>query len=132
MKWLKNFMKGIHSGDTLVLSHNDLNNGNVLMENEAGKLLVIRHSTVDNSFQVDFIDYEYGGLNYRGFDLGNYFCEHYLDYSDKNWPHFSFMRNLYPQQAYTLQFLQRYRKSNSPVSYITLSFSYLLESTHEE
>jgi thiamine kinase-like enzyme len=39
----------------LVLSHNDLLNGNIMR-------------LADGTIQ--FIDFEYGGTNYRGFDLG--------------------------------------------------------------
>ena len=44
--------------------HNDLLSGNVIFEPEAA-----------GGPAVHFIDFEYGGYNYRGFDIGNHFCE---------------------------------------------------------
>ena len=46
----------------VVLCHNDALAGNVLFN--------------DGWDQVRLIDYEYGGYNYRAFDLANHFCEH--------------------------------------------------------
>ncbi|PRP77638.1 choline kinase GmCK2p-like protein [Planoprotostelium fungivorum] len=101
--WLNQFITSLHKDDPMVLSHNDLNGGNVLMEVQP-----------NGDLSVEFIDYEYGGLNFRGFDLGNYFCEHFLDYSDPEWPHFFIVRKLFPQQDYMLKFIRHYLKANSP------------------
>lgn len=49
----------------VVLSHNDLQYGNI-MKTEAG--------------DVVFIDFEYTSYNPRGYDLGNHFCEWAYDY----------------------------------------------------
>ena len=45
----------------VVFSHNDLLSGNIIYDRE--------------SDQISLIDYEYACYNYRGFDLGNHFCE---------------------------------------------------------
>jgi len=45
----------------LVLSHNDVQSGNIILNPKN---------------QVKFIDMEYAGANYRGFDLANHFCEY--------------------------------------------------------
>jgi ethanolamine kinase len=44
----------------VVFCHNDLLSGNI----------------IDSGSEVSFIDYEYGAQNYRGFDIGNHFCEY--------------------------------------------------------
>ena len=49
----------------LVLSHNDLQYGNI-MKNEAGEAVLI--------------DFEYTSYNPRGYDVGNHFCEWAFDY----------------------------------------------------
>lgn len=45
-------------GPPLVLSHNDLLSGNMMLLHDG---------------TLQFIDFEYGGVNYRGFDLGAVF-----------------------------------------------------------
>lgn len=56
--------------DSLVLCHNDLNHGNMLWDEKKNQLV--------------FVDLEFSGFNYRGFDIANHFCEWAgpeLDYS---------------------------------------------------
>jgi len=45
----------------VVFSHNDLLSGNIMYDADTDK--------------VTLIDYEYSAYNYRGFDIGNHFCE---------------------------------------------------------
>lgn len=56
----------------LVLSHNDLQYGNIMNTETAGVVL---------------IDFEYTSYNPRGFDLGNHFCEWAFDYHKTVNPH---------------------------------------------
>jgi choline/ethanolamine kinase len=51
----------------LVLSHNDLQMGNIL---------------IDEKGRISLIDYEYSNIAPRAYDLANYFCEWMADYSD--------------------------------------------------
>ena len=53
-----------------VFCHNDLLSGNILVRNDADV------SSAEAAGRVRFIDYEYGGYNFRGFDFANHFCEH--------------------------------------------------------
>jgi ethanolamine kinase len=46
----------------IVFCHNDLLPYNILYEEKSG--------------DIHFIDFEYCGYNYRGFDIGNHFCEY--------------------------------------------------------
>lgn len=57
----------------IVFCHNDLNAGNMLL---------------DSKSNIVIIDYEYGSYNYRGFDLGNFFCEWMMNYRVKDYPNF--------------------------------------------
>lgn len=47
--------------DEFVLCHNDLNHGNIAYDGEKDSII--------------YVDLEFGGLNYRNFDLANHFCE---------------------------------------------------------
>lgn len=51
----------------LVLSHNDLQMGNILRESNG---------------RITLVDYEYSNIAPRGFDLANYFCEWMANYAD--------------------------------------------------
>jgi len=71
-----------------IFSHNDLLSANIIYDKEIDK--------------ISFIDYEYACYNYRGFDLGNHFCEFAgfdCDYSK------------YPDRAFQLSWLSAYLKS---------------------
>lgn len=52
----------------LVMSHNDLQMGNIMLNKESG--------------QITFVDYEYSGIAPRGYDIANYLLEWMADYSD--------------------------------------------------
>lgn len=58
-----NFLKGKLSqlDSPIVFCHNDLLLGNVIYSKEEDR--------------VTFIDYEYSGLNYQAYDIGNHFAE---------------------------------------------------------
>ena len=66
----------------VVFCHNDLLAGNIL----------VRGESVENSNQhreLVFVDVEYSNYNYRGFDIGNHFCEYSgFDYDkfEEKWP----------------------------------------------
>ncbi|TPX66863.1 hypothetical protein SpCBS45565_g04229 [Spizellomyces sp. 'palustris'] len=68
--------------------HNDLLSGNIVYD-----------QTRDS---VAFIDYEYGNYSYRGFDIGNHFCEHAG--FDCDW-------SLYPTKSFQLGWLREYIQS---------------------
>ena len=38
-------------------------------------LIMIRAFGFPSTGKVSFVDYEYSGLNYAAFDIGNHFCE---------------------------------------------------------
>ena len=62
----------------VVFCHNDLLAGNILVRGETKKDL-----------EMVFVDFEYSNYNYRGFDIGNHFCEFSgFDYSvfEQKWP----------------------------------------------
>lgn len=60
LKVVKERLKAL--GSPVVFAHNDLLCGNILVSSE-------------DRNEITLVDFEYGGYNYRGFDIGNYFCE---------------------------------------------------------
>ncbi|KAG6412145.1 hypothetical protein SASPL_124814 [Salvia splendens] len=75
----------------VVYCHNDLLSGNLMLNDNDGKLY--------------FIDFEYGSYNYRGFDIGNHFNE-YAGY-DCDY-------NLYPSQDEQFFFFRNYLSPDRP------------------
>ncbi|KAI8914290.1 kinase-like domain-containing protein [Gorgonomyces haynaldii] len=67
----------------VVFCHNDLLSGNIIYDQD----------------DVHFIDYEYGCYSYRGFDIGNHFCE--FGGFDCDW-------SKYPSDAFVEQWLLGY------------------------
>eukprot|EP00516_Mucochytrium_quahogii_P001856 CAMPEP_0203760686 /NCGR_PEP_ID=MMETSP0098-20131031/13930_1 /ASSEMBLY_ACC=CAM_ASM_000208 /TAXON_ID=96639 /ORGANISM=" , Strain NY0313808BC1" /LENGTH=401 /DNA_ID=CAMNT_0050654363 /DNA_START=118 /DNA_END=1319 /DNA_ORIENTATION=- len=69
-----------------VYAHNDLLAGNILY--------------VEKENRVQFIDFEYGKYNYRGFDIANHFCEYAgFDFNLEKW---------YPTKANQIKFVEFY------------------------
>lgn len=82
----------------IVSCHNDALSGNILY-----------HESWD---RVRIIDYEYGGYNYRAYDLANHFCEHCgfdCDYEKG-----------YPSAAQQMFFLRHYIAKANPDLYLSL------------
>lgn len=67
--------------EDLVVSHNDLLNGNIMKMSE-------------DSFML--IDYEYMSFNYPGYDIANYCNECMIDYSYPEKPNFRFIKERRP------------------------------------
>ena len=42
-------------------------------------------------YNLVLIDYEYGGYNYKGFDLGNFMNECLFDYNESEAPYFKYI-----------------------------------------
>jgi thiamine kinase-like enzyme len=80
-------------GGPVVLAHGDAQEGNWILG--------------DNNKLV-LIDYEYAAYNWRGFDLGNIFCEHLSDYSRRGAPGFFWDPRAYPSNAWQSAFLGAY------------------------
>ncbi len=76
----------------VVFCHNDLQEGN-LMETETGLLAV---------------DFEFSGLNPRGFDLANLFCEMAIDNQVAEYPGFTADFSKYPSRAFRDLFYRVY------------------------
>ncbi|XP_040360619.1 choline/ethanolamine kinase isoform X2 [Ixodes scapularis] len=97
--WLRELLSTVCS--PIVFCHNDLQEGNILfMEGPGPK--------EDN---MVFIDYEYCAYNYRGFDIGNHFCEWMYDYSYPEHPYFKVLPHDYPRLEHQREFVSHYLRS---------------------
>uniref|UniRef100_A0A8C2JTH5 Ethanolamine kinase n=1 Tax=Cyprinus carpio TaxID=7962 RepID=A0A8C2JTH5_CYPCA len=83
----------------VVFCHNDLQEGNILLLNG-------RENT--DRQRLMLIDFEYSSYNYRGFDIGNFFCEWTYDYTYDKFPFFITNTKKYPTKAQQMHFFQRY------------------------
>ncbi|XP_025771220.1 choline kinase alpha [Puma concolor] len=83
----------------VVFCHNDCQEGNILMlegrENSEKQKLML-------------IDFEYSSYNYRGFDIGNHFCEWMYDYNYEKYPFFRANILKYPTKKQQLHFISNY------------------------
>ncbi|XP_054150065.1 choline/ethanolamine kinase isoform X2 [Melozone crissalis] len=100
-KWLFGTMEGDLLEATpspVVFCHNDVQEGNIL-------LLAGREAS---SERLMLIDFEYSSYNYRGFDLGNHFCEWVYSYSHEAWPCFQAHPEHFPSRQQQLHFIRHY------------------------
>ncbi|XP_048409808.1 choline/ethanolamine kinase [Stegostoma tigrinum] len=83
----------------VVFCHNDVQEGNIL-------LLADRDPSSTEKLML--IDFEYSSYNYRGFDIGNHFCEWMYDYTYDQWPFFKASMEKYPNRQQQLHFIRHY------------------------
>ncbi|XP_041444330.1 choline/ethanolamine kinase isoform X2 [Xenopus laevis] len=74
----------------VVFCHNDVQEGNIL-------LLSSRSSSASDRLML--IDFEYSSYNYRGFDIGNHFCEWVYNYHHNEWPFYKAQLSDYPSRV---------------------------------
>jgi len=86
LKYLEQELSTLNS--PIVFTHNDLLAPNII------------YNPAKDS--IRFIDYEYASYNYRGFDLGNHFCE---------WAGFDLKYDNYPNKEQQIRFLTSYHKA---------------------
>ncbi|XP_006171419.1 choline kinase alpha [Tupaia chinensis] len=83
----------------VVFCHNDCQEGNIL-------LLEGRENSEKQKLML--IDFEYSSYNYRGFDIGNHFCEWMYDYNYEKYPFFKANIQKYPTRKQQLHFISSY------------------------
>ncbi|XP_039989824.1 choline kinase alpha isoform X2 [Xiphias gladius] len=97
MDLLKSLLESTHS--PVVFCHNDCQEGNILLLKD--------HQTSDKQ-RLMLIDFEYSSYNYRGFDIGNHFCEWMYDYNCDEFPFFKVIAQTYPSKSQQLHFIEKY------------------------
>ncbi|XP_027563072.1 choline/ethanolamine kinase-like [Neopelma chrysocephalum] len=88
----------------VVFCHNDVQEGNIL--------LLAGHEA-SPSDKLMLIDFEYSSYNYRGFDIGNHFCEWVYNYTHDSWPFFKASPENYPSRQQQLHFIRHYLSEDS-------------------
>ncbi|XP_036904562.1 choline/ethanolamine kinase isoform X1 [Sturnira hondurensis] len=81
----------------VVFCHNDIQEGNILLLSEP-----------ENADSIMLVDFEYSSYNYRGFDIGNHFCEWIYDYTHEEWPFYKAQPADYPTRGQQLHFIRHY------------------------
>lgn len=81
----------------VVFCHNDIQEGNILLLSEP-----------DSDDNLMLVDFEYSSYNYRGFDIGNHFCEWVYDYTYEEWPFYKARPTDYPTREQQLHFIRHY------------------------
>ncbi|KAJ1162383.1 hypothetical protein NDU88_002851 [Pleurodeles waltl] len=102
MKSLRHLLESTHS--PVVFCHNDVQEGNILL---------LSNRNPSSRDKLMLIDFEYSSYNYRGFDIGNHFCEWVYDYTYDKWPFYKASLENYPNREQQLHFIQHYLKANS-------------------
>ncbi|NXX74955.1 CHKB kinase, partial [Urocolius indicus] len=97
MKSLRELLEATPS--PVVFCHNDVQEGNIL--------LLAGHDA-SSSDKLMLIDFEYSSYNYRGFDIGNHFCEWVYNYTHDSWPFFQASPENYPSRQQQLHFIRHY------------------------
>lgn len=89
--------------------HNDLQEGNILLPSDEN-ISKMLNSNKAQQFEdhIVFIDFEFCAYNYRGFDIGNHFCERMFDYSNQDWPHYYTYPDQYPDEEQKRRFIIEY------------------------
>uniref|UniRef100_A0A8D3CE90 Ethanolamine kinase n=1 Tax=Scophthalmus maximus TaxID=52904 RepID=A0A8D3CE90_SCOMX len=101
MDLLKSLLESTPS--PVVFCHNDCQEGNILLLNN--------HQNSDTQ-RLMLIDFEYSSYNYRGFDIGNHFCEWMYDYTCEEFPFFRVDAQAYPSKAQQLHFIENYLRES--------------------
>ncbi|XP_075409542.1 choline/ethanolamine kinase isoform X1 [Tenrec ecaudatus] len=81
----------------VVFCHNDIQEGNILLLSEP-----------EDTDSLMLVDFEYSSYNYRGFDIGNHFCEWAYDYTHEEWPFYKARPADYPTREQQLHFIRHY------------------------
>lgn len=98
-KFKGNFDKLLRYNFPVVPCHNDLQHGNILLNDEN---------------KIVLIDYEYGGMNYAAYDIANHFCEWASDFTEDNTtPHIMNFDTHYPNIQERENFLRVYLGDDS-------------------
>ena len=82
------------SGSPVLLTHNDAQPGNWMNPGALASFVPSATKT-----PLELIDYEYAGLNYRGFEFGNLFCEFGFNNQATVEPFFTFDAAKCPSEA---------------------------------
>ncbi|KAM8939969.1 choline kinase alpha isoform 2-T2 [Pelodytes ibericus] len=89
----------------VVFCHNDCQEGNILL---------LEGSENSERQSLMLIDFEYSSYNYRGFDIGNHFCEWMYDYNYDKFPFFKASFSNYPTRKQQIHYISSYMAEVQP------------------
>lgn len=94
----------------VVLCHNDLQEGNILIVERDPERRLINGQSVDDGAEdeIRMIDFEYAAYNHRGFDISQHFNEYCYDYEVKEFPYFKKDAAAYPSKDLQMNFYRSY------------------------
>lgn len=98
-----------NSNSPVLFCHNDVQPGN---------LLVKTCESLDVA-KIKVIDFEYSCYNYRGFDIGNHFCEWVNDYNYPHYPYFIGDMSRYPSHDEKVFFVRTYLQAFEETESVT-------------
>nr|XP_045015429.1 choline kinase alpha-like [Jaculus jaculus] len=75
---------------------------------QEGNILLLEGQENSQKQRLMLIDFEYSSYNYRGFDIGNHFCEWMYAYSYEKYPFFQANIQKYPTRKQRLHFISSY------------------------
>jgi thiamine kinase-like enzyme len=91
------------SGSPVLLTHNDAQPGNWMHRGAVASTL-----STPAEDPLELIDYEYAGMNYRGFEFGNLFCEFGFDNQATVAPFFTYDPTKCPSNAVMRSMFEAY------------------------
>lgn len=101
LQWLKQTQ--IPSDAVVLFCHNDLLAANILYDDQHGT--------------IQLIDFEYGGINYRSFDLANHFNEWAGGPPTNPHPNYEWFPTLETQRIFVKTYLQSFHQRGATVSH---------------
>jgi len=97
----------------VVLCHNDLQEGNILIVERDPERRLINGLTVDSGAEdeIRMIDFEYAAYNHRGFEISQHFNEYCYDYDVKHFPYYVKDAGAYPSREQQMNFYRSYLRT---------------------
>jgi len=95
----------------VVLCHNDLQEGNILLVQRNADKRSSSGLCESNEDEIRLIDFEYAAYNHRGFDISQHFNEYCYDYDVAEFPHFTKNQDAYPDREQQMSYFRAYLKT---------------------
>jgi len=113
LEWEKLQLIMNNTPSKVVLCHNDLQEGNILIvERDPQRRLISGHGVDEGSEdEIRMIDFEYAAYNHRGFDISQHFNEYCYDYDVAEPPYFRKDASAYPSREHQMEFYRSYLRT---------------------
>jgi len=110
LEWEKLKVIMANTPSKVVLCHNDLQEGNILIVERDPERRLIKGEDADGGAEdeIRMIDFEYAAYNHRGFDISQHFNEYCYDYDVTEPPFFKKDASAYPSREQQMTFYRSY------------------------